>query len=121
MSVAEFQGLPRKTLVLLASARNHITTGSKAQIPQRVFVHERGNSRRSAMIAATTNADDGSTAPSIEEPIDQPFSSGQLTQLRQLIGEAVGSEHHAPVLANSNAPIPLLSPASSQADRPQLP
>ena len=104
---------------------------SKAQIAQRVFEHERGNPRRSATIAATANveqnvavlnnADDGSTAPSIEEPIDQPFSSGQLNQLRQLIAEAVGSEHRAPVLANSNAPIPLLSPTSSQADRPQLP
>ena len=82
MSVAELQGLPRKTLVLLASVQNLITTGSKAKIAQRVFVYEHGNSCRSAAIAATTNANDSSTAPSIEEPIDQPFSSGQLTQLR---------------------------------------
>ena len=63
------------------------------------------------------NAEERSTAPSVKEPINHPFSSGQLKQLRQQIAEAVGSEHCAP----SNAPIPLLSPASLQVDRPQLP
>lgn len=67
------------------------------------------------------NAEERSTAPSVKEPINHPFSSGQLKQLRQQIAEAVGSEHCAPILANSNAPIPLLSPASLQVDRPQLP
>ena len=64
------------------------------------------------------NAEERSTAPSVKEPINHPFSSGQLKQLRQQIAEAVGSEHCAPILANSNAPIPLLSPASLQVDRP---
>ena len=100
MFVAELQGLPKKTLVLLASARNLITTGLKAQIAQRIFEHEHSNPRHSATIAVTANADDGSTAPLIEEPIDQPFSSGQLNQLRQLIAKAVGSCDKTAYLTN---------------------
>ena len=37
MSLADLQALPKKSLVLLASARNFVTTGTKAQIAQRVF------------------------------------------------------------------------------------
>lgn len=67
------------------------------------------------------NAEERSTVPSVKEPMNHPFSSGKLKQLRQQIAETVGSEHCAPLLANSNAPIPLLSPASVQVDLPQLP
>ena len=37
MSLADLQALPKKSLVLLASARNFATIGTKAQIAQRVF------------------------------------------------------------------------------------
>ena len=121
MSVAELQRLPKNTLVLLGSARNLITTGSKAQIDQSVFELERGECRRSATIAVSPNADGIVIVASIEPTIDQPFSRGQLTKLRRLIAEVVGSEQRAPVLASPDPTVPLLSPASSQAGRPQLP
>ena len=110
MSVAELQRLPKNTLVLLGSARNLITTGSKAQIDQSVFELERGESRRSATIAVSPNADGIVTVASIEQTIDQPFSRGQLTKLRRLIAEVVGSEQRAPVLATPDPTVPLLFP-----------
>lgn len=92
---------------------------------QRVFehVHERVNPRRSISsatpasieenTAVPTTGPNADTVPSIVEAVEQPFSSGQPNQLRQLIAEAVGSQHRGPVLGNSNANIPLLLPASS--------
>ena len=110
MSVAELQGLPKNTLVLLVSARKFITTGSKAQLAQRAFELEHGESRRSATIAVSPNADSIVTVASIKQTINQPFSRGQLTQLRPQISKVVGSEQRAPVLASPNPTVPLLFP-----------
>lgn len=43
MSFQDLQALPKKSLLLLASARNLVTTGSKAQLAQRIFEHDHHN------------------------------------------------------------------------------
>ena len=40
MSLAELNALPTNSLILLASARNLVTTGTKTRLAQRVFEHE---------------------------------------------------------------------------------
>ena len=39
-SLAQLQTLPRQSLILLAAARNLVTTGTKTRIAYRIFAHE---------------------------------------------------------------------------------
>lgn len=107
-----------------------MTTGTKAQIVQRVFEHEHECSdthcpttEANAYVAQNVplnNAEKDPSAP-IKEAINQPFSSGQLNQLCQLIAEAVGLEHRGPAVANANGNNPFFSPAILQAKQLQFP
>lgn len=117
MSLPELQALPKKSLLLLASARNLKTTGNKAQLAQRVFEHDHGNPpRRPATNTEPANAPTQATNIIDEANIKQPFSNGQLDQLRLLIAEAVGDEYPRPTGGNTT---PFLSPVTSHADHPQ--
>ena len=40
MELGQLLALPRQTLVLLASARHHVTTGSKARLAERIHAFE---------------------------------------------------------------------------------
>ena len=42
MSLAELQALLRQSLILLAAARNLVTTGTKKRIAHRIFAHKHG-------------------------------------------------------------------------------
>ena len=112
MSFQDLQALPKKSLLLLASARNLVTTGSKAQLAQRILEHDNNNLPRPP--AATTdqaNIPQLQSQNVIEVPnTDQTFTSGQLDQLRVLIAEAVGTESRRPAGEINTA---LLSPVSA--------
>lgn len=111
MSFQDLQALPKKSLLLLASARNLVTTGSKAQLAQRIFEHDHHNLPRHP--AATT---DQANIPLQSQNVidvpntDQTFTSGQLDQLRVLIAEAVGTESRRPA---GEITTNLLSPVSA--------
>ena len=128
LTLAELNDLPRNSLILLASARNLVTTGTKTRLAQRIYEHEKANNH-------TAQADDSvlPTPPALNDNLEvdadaeRPsrsrfrqqqasgslFSRDQLSQLRGLIAEAVG-----PQLSGFNqadglpADVPLLSLAS---------
>ena len=128
LTLAELNALPRNSLILLALARNLVTTGTKTRLAQRIYEHEKANNH-------TAQADDSvlPTPPALNDNLEvdadaeRPsrsrfrqqqasgslFSRDQLSQLRGLIAEAVG-----PQLSGFNqadglpADVPLLSPAS---------
>ena len=128
LTLAKLNDLPRNSLILLASARNLVTTGTKTRLAQRIYEHEKANNH-------TAQADDSvlPTPPALNDNLEvdadaeRPsrsrfrqqqasgslFSRDQLSQLRGLIAEAVG-----PQLSGFNqadglpADVPLLSPAS---------
>ena len=113
MSVAELQALPRKSLVLMASERSLVTTGTKNLLAQRVFEHEHKNINN---VPANNHAN---TAPPVPQRDPPPpaslFSTAQLGQLRDLVNEAISSRRTSdPPLANPRLEVPPLSPASGQ-------
>ena len=112
MSFQDLQALPKKSLLLLVSARNLVTTGNKAQLAQRIFEHD--NNNLPLHPAATT---DQANIPQLQSQnvvdvpnTDQTFTSGQLDQFRVLIAEAVGTESRRPAGEINTA---LLSPVST--------
>jgi len=112
MSVAELQALPRNSLILMASARNLMTTGTKNLQAQRVFEHE--HNKNNGAHANTRALNNPPTVPQREQqPLDTHFSAAQLSQLRDLVNEAVSSQRFGSLqLANSSVEVPPLSPAS---------
>ena len=71
MSIADLQALPKKSLILLASARNLVTTGTKPLLAQRVFEHERPPPTRN------TNAGDDRNSDTRETSEDQHGRNSQ--------------------------------------------
>ena len=117
MSIVDLQALPKKSLILLASARNLVTTSTKPLLAQRVFEHEHPPPTRN------TNAGDDHDSDTRETSEDQhgrntqqtdqqttnsAFSDDQLNQLRSLIAEAVILQQ-PPFVPPT---VPLLSPVS---------
>ena len=124
LTLAELNDLPRKSLILLASARNLVTTGTKTRLAQRVFEHERADDlgRHDDPPPPASNENpgeivDGEQSPRSpnhqQHPSSSQFSHGQLSQLRDMIAEVVGPQRTGPSQAPILPPeVPLLSPAS---------
>ena len=95
MSLAELNALPRNSLILLASARNLVTTGTKTRLAQQVFEHEQAGThapQREAATAVNENPlDFGRSQPPDRQqmPSVSTFSPDQLLQLREIIAEVV--------------------------------
>ena len=127
LTLAQLITLPRNSLILLASAWNLVTTGMRSRLAQRIFEQEHANYPAPQAIAPHLPAPTKNSGVSVDpEPPShctghqQPsltpgsqFSPGQLSQLRELIAETVGSQHSGPGEAPGLlADVPLLSPAS---------
>ena len=90
MELGQLLALPRQSLVLLASARHLVTTGSKARLAERIhaFEHAIPPPAGSTDAVGTNNI----TPPPLPVTVnDDPltanaFSEVQITQLRSLIG-----------------------------------
>ena len=112
--------LPRQTLVLLASARHLVTTGSKARLAERIHAFEHTVPPPPGPIADVGANRATSTLLSVnvdEQPIPPTaFSEVQITQLRSLISAAVHSER----VGSPQLPVPVESSALSPAT-PQRP
>ena len=104
-----------------------MTTGMRSRLAQRIFEHEHANNPAPQAIAPHLPAPTENSGVSVDpEPPSrstgrqQPsptsgsqFSPDQLSQLRELIAETVGSQHSGPGEAPGLlADVPLLSPAS---------
>ena len=127
LTLAQLNALPRNSLILLASARNLVTTGTRSLLAQRIFEHEHANNHAPQanaphLPALTENpgASEDLERPSRSTGRQQPYSTSgsqfsldQLSQLRELIAETVGSQRSGPGEAPGLlADVPLLSPAS---------
>ena len=127
LTLAQLNALPRNSLILLASARNLVTTGTRSRLAQPIFKHEHANNHTPQAIAPHLPA--SSENPGVSEGLECPsrstgrqqpsstsgsqFSPDQLSQLRKLIAETVGSQRSGPSEAPGLlADMPLLSPAS---------
>ena len=127
LTLAQLNALPRNSLILLASARNLVTTGTRSRLAQRIFEHEHANSHAPQAIAPNLPA--STENPGVSEDPERPsrstgrqqpsstpgsqFSPDQLSQLRELIAETVTSQRSGPGEASGLlADVPLLSPAS---------
>ena len=123
MSLAELNALPRNSLILLASARNLVTTCMKTRLAQRVFEHEQAGRhvpQREAPTALNENPlDVGRPQPPDRQPMPSvsTFSPDQLLQLREIIAEVVTPQRSVPVPGLPQE-IPLLSPASGLSSGP---
>ena len=117
MSLQELNALPRNSLILLASARNLVTTGTKTRLAQRVFEHEQAGThapQRETPTALNENPlDVGRPQPPDRQqmPSVSTFSPDQLLQLREIIAEVVAPQR-SDQIAGLPQDIPLLSPAS---------
>ena len=131
LTLAKLNALPRNSLILLASARNLVTTGTKTPLAQRVYEHEHANGnqtqvtfpRRPAPPTSNVTPEvfmdaDPPLRPSDLEQAQQPssgspISHNQLSQLREIIAEVIGPQRtdsdEAPGLPTDVSP---LSPAS---------
>jgi len=112
MSVAELQALPRNSLILMASARNLVTTGTKNLLAQRALEHEHNKNN-----GAHANTRALNNPPMVlqrgQQPPDTQFSAAQLSQLRDRVNEAVSSQCSGSLqLANSSVEVLPFSPAS---------
>ena len=127
LTLAQLKALPRNSLILLASARNLLTTGTRSRLAQRIFQHEHANNPAPQAIALHLPASTENPGVSVDpeppsrsigrqQPSSTPgsqFSPDQLSQLRELIAETVGSQGSGPGEAPGLlADVPLLSPAS---------
>ena len=113
MSFQDLHALPKKLLLLLASAHNLVTTGSKAQLAQWIFENDDNNLPQHP--AATV--DQANIPLQLQNLVDvanteQTFTSGQLDQLRVLIAEAISTESCRPAGENTTALVSLVSTSS---------
>ena len=117
MEIGHLLALPRQSLVLLASARNLMVTGSKARLAERIhaFEHPTPTLVGPLDVAGPSNA----TRPPLSINVDQTpvpvtaFSDVQITQLRSLISAAVLNERAGLQQPQGLAVGSLLSPATS--------
>ena len=127
LTLAQLNALPRNSLILLALARNLVTTGTRSRLAQPIFKHEHAKNHAPQAIAPHLPA--SSENPGVSEDLERPsrstgrqqpsstpgsqFSPDQLSQLRELIAETVGFQRSGPGEApRLLAEVPLLSPAS---------
>ena len=128
LTLAELNALPRNSLILLASARNLVTTGTKTRLAQCVYEHERVNSNQTQVTGprhpapptsnATpevfTDADPPLRSPDLQQgqqpSSGSPFSHDQLSKLREIIAEVIGPQwkdyDQAPGLPTDVLPLP---------------
>ena len=127
LTLAELDALPRNSLILLASARNLVTTGTKSRLAQRVYEHERANGyqtqatgpRRPAPTMSNVNPEVSTDADRpLSSPGLQQLSSGsqflhdQLSQLREIIAEVIGPQRtDSDQALGLPTDVPPLSPA----------
>ena len=130
LTLAELNALPRNSLILLASARNLVTTGTKTRLAC-VYEHERANGNQTQVTGPRcpapptsnvtpevfTDADPPLRSSDLQlgqQPSGSPFSHDQLSQLREIIAEVIGPQRtdsdQAPGLPTD---VPPLSPTSS--------
>ena len=122
LELGQLLALPRQNLVLLASARHLVTTGSKARLAERIHAFEHATpppagstaadgSNNVALPPLTVNVNENPTPATA-------FSEVQITQLRSLISAVVHSER----VGSQQPPVPparsLLSPATPQLQPP---
>ena len=127
LTLVQLNALPRNSLLLLASARNLVTTGTRSRLAQRIFEHEHANNPAPQAIAPHLPASTENSGVSVDpEPpsrstsrqqpsptLASQFSPDQLSQLCELIAETVGSQRSGPGEAPGLlADVPLLSPSS---------
>ena len=127
LTLAQLNALPRNSLILMASARNLVTTGTKARLAQRIFDHKHTQANNLANDPArpaprltnvnpetSADAERPSRPTSRQQPSSgSPFSRDQLSQLRELIAEVVGPQCSGSREAPGLPPdVPLLSPVS---------
>ena len=97
-------------MILLASAQNLVTTGTRSRLAQCIFEHKHANNHAPQAIAPHLPA--STENPGVFEDLERPsrstghqqpsstsgsqFSPDQLSQLRELIAETVGSQRSCP-------------------------
>ncbi|KAL9956100.1 hypothetical protein ACROYT_G037527 [Oculina patagonica] len=122
MELDQLLALPHQSLVLLASARHLVTTGSKARLAERIHAFEHANPPP----AGPNDAVGPNNVPppalmvnvGANPALATAFSDEQITQLRSLISAAVRSERVGSQQPPSPAASSLLSPASPQRQPP---
>ena len=73
LTLAQLNALPRNSLILLASARNLVTTGTRSRLAQRIFEHEHANSH--ALQAIAPNLPASTENPGVSEDLERPSRS----------------------------------------------
>ena len=85
LTLAQLNALPRNSLILLASARNLVTTGTRSRLAQRIFEHEHANSHAPQAIAPNLPASTEILAfPRILNALLVLLVANNLPQLRAL-------------------------------------
>ena len=116
MSIVDLQALPEKSLILLASARNLVTTGTKPLGPTCVRTWtspanrntNAGDDRNSDTRETSEDRHGRNSQQTDQQTTNSAFSDDQLNQLRSLITEAVVLQQ-PPFVPPT---VPLLSPVS---------
>ena len=122
MELGQLVALLRQSLVLLASARNLVTTGSKARLTEQIhaFEHATPPPVGPLDVAGPSNATPTPLSVNVDQtPVPATaFSEVQITQLQSLISAAIHNARagfqQPPGLANGS----LLSPATPQPQPP---
>ena len=128
LTLAELNALPRNSLILLALARNLVTTGTKSRLAQRVYEHECATSNQTQVTgprrpAPTTSNVNPEVSMDADQPLSSPdfpqlssgsqFSHDQLSQLREIIAEVIGPQRtDFDQALGLPTDVPPLSPAS---------
>ena len=84
LTLAELNVLPRNSLVLLASAQNLVTTGTKMRLAQHVYEHECANGNQTQVTGPCRPAPPTSNVtPEVSTDADPPLRSPDLQQGQQ--------------------------------------
>ena len=78
LTLAQLNALPKNSLILLASARNLVTTGTRARLAQRIFEHEHANNHAPQAVAPQLPA--SSENPGFSEDLERPSRSTSRQQ-----------------------------------------
>ena len=132
LTLAELNALPRNSLILLASTRNLVTTGTKTRLAQRVYEHECANGNQTQVTGphcpapptsnvtpeVFTDADPRLCSSDLQQgqkpSSGSPFSQDQLSQLCEIAAEVIGPQRTDSDQATGlPTDVPPLSPASS--------
>ena len=111
-SVSEFRALPKQSLILMASARNLVTTGTKGQVSQRIFehVHERGNPRRSITSATPVSIEENTAQfPLLARTPTQFLRSSKQSNSHFRVGSSINYANSLPRLLVLNIVAPSLA------------